>query len=161
MLFLIFADGHMCSPVDKYVGGLQHWIGKQADAHAFAVLTSLILKLRHPVEPADARGAKQHPREFSMAGHTRLVEQDRTVGINAARDQCRGHFAGVCRQRGGIIIHCNCVQIGKEIQAVALHFILHLHPVFNRTQIIAKMQIPRGLNAGNDAHQLAFLRLKY
>ena len=150
MLFLVIADGHMGGIVQQHIGGLQHGIGEQRDAGAFAVLAGLVLELRHPVQPAHARGAVQQPLQLGMGGHTGLVEQGRLVRIDARCDQRGGHFARTGAQGRRIMRHGYGVQIGQEEQAFA--FILHLHPVDDRAEIIAEMEIAGGLDAGDDAH---------
>jgi hypothetical protein len=40
----------------------------------------------------------------------------------------------------------------EEALALRIHFILHPHPVANRAQIIAQVQIAGRLDAGKDAH---------
>src|SRR3546814_9857837 len=56
------------------------------------------------------------------------------------------------------------VQIGEEKEALTafVHFVLHPHPIPDRAQIIAQMEIAGRLNAGKDAHVLkSFLTLQY
>ena len=46
------------------------------------------------------------------------------------------------------------VEIGEKEKTFPL--ILHFHPVFDRTQIIAKMEITGGLDTRNCTHDLTF-----
>ena len=92
-----------------------------------------------------------------MAGHTSLVEQDRTVGINPARDQRRRHFTRVRGELGRFIIHGDRMEIGEELKSFAVNAVLHRHPIADRAEIIAEVEISRWLNAGDDAHDWVFL----
>ena len=87
-----------------------------------------------------------------MGGHARLVEQDRTVSINSARDQRRRHFARVRGEIGRLIIHGDRMEIGEEIEVFAVNAVLHRNPIADRAEIIAEVEISRWLNAGDDAH---------
>jgi hypothetical protein len=147
MLFLVVTDGNVRRLIEQHVGRLQHRIGVKADARAFAVLARFFLELRHAVEPADARGAEQQPCELGMRGDASLVEQDRLGRIDPGRHQRRRHLARVRGQLGGIVIDGDRVEIGEEIEFLARHLVLHAHPVADRAQIIAEMQISGGLDA--------------
>jgi len=93
-----------------------------------------------------------------MGGDAGLVEEDRPVRIDSGGDQRRHHLAAIGGQFRRVIVHGNGVQIGKEEQAFAL--VLHLHPVLDRAQIIAEMEITRGLDARYRTHCVNFLRLR-
>ena len=91
-----------------------------------------------------------------MGGYACLIEQDRFFRIDPGSNQRRDHFATVGRQFNRIIVDGDGVKIGQEKQALAL--ILHLHPVLDRAQIIAEMEISRWLDARYRPHIIDFLR---
>ena len=152
MLLLVFTHRHVRRLIQQHVGGLQNGIGKQRNARAFAVLAGLVLELGHPVEPTHPRRARQQPLQLRMGRNARLIEQDCLIGIQPAGEQRGCHLAGVCGQLLGHMRHRNGMQIREEIQA--FHFILHLHPVADRAQIIAEMKVASWLNTRNDAHRI-------
>ena len=90
-----------------------------------------------------------------MRGDARLVEDDRSIGVDARRQQGCGHFDRVLRQFGRHDGLGQRVQIGKEEQrvAVGVQRILHRHPLFDRAEIIAEVQVSGGLDARDDTHQ--------
>jgi hypothetical protein len=95
--------------------------------------------------------------QLDMGGNLRLIEQDRAFGIDAAGYQRGHHLAGVGGQLGGHMRLADRVEIGEEIQALAaigLGVILHAHPVADRAQIVAKVEVAGRLDAGDDAHEV-------
>ncbi len=155
MLFLILPHRHMGRAIEQDVGGHQHRIIVQANARALAVLARLVLELGHAVEPADARDIVEQPGQLAVRGHARLVEQDRSRGIDAAGDDRGGHFETVVGDAARIDRIGQRVQIGDEIHALAarrLDIRLHADPLLDRAKIVAEVQIAGGLDAGNDAH---------
>ena len=89
-----------------------------------------------------------------MRGDLRLVEQDAPVRIDPAGDHGRGHFQRAAVQFGRIVRHRNGMQVGEEEQALlaVLHIVLHAHPVADRPEVIAEVEIAGGLDAGNYPH---------
>ena len=71
-------------------------------------------------------------------------------------------FRAATGQLGGIVIDGDRVQVGEEEERVAALgriLVLHPHPVADRAEIIAEVEIAGRLNAGNDAHQATFFFL--
>ncbi len=87
-----------------------------------------------------------------MAGDLALVEHDVLLRIDAARDERRGHLAGVAREldRSAPDVHAlrDRVHVDDAIDAVV--GFLHLHEVDDRAEVIAEMQIARRLDARKD-----------
>ena len=158
MLFLVFAYGHMGCLIQQDVRCLQHRIGEEGNARAFAVLAGFIFELCHAIQPAHAGRSVQQPLQFGMSRYLSLIEQDRFIDVEAAGNQRSGHFPGVRGQLCRIMRHRQGVQIREEIER--FHFILHLYPIADGTQIIAEMKISRWLDAGNDTHILKPLLLR-
>ena len=146
MLLLIFADGNMGCAVDENIGGHQGGIGVEADGCVFAVLASLFLELRHPVEPAEACRAIENPGQFRVLGNLTLVEDDVLLRVDAAGDESGGHFTNICRKRFRILRDRDGVQIHDTINAVMAF--LKRHEFRDCAQIITEMQISGRLNAG-------------
>ena len=153
MLLLVLADGDVGRLIGEHVRGLEHRVGEQADARAFAVLAGLVLPLRHAVEPAHPRSAGEQPFELGMRGDARLVEQRRAVGVDARGNERGGHLDRVAGEHGGLDRDGDRVQVGEEEQTVIarLHAVLHRDPLLDRAQIVAEVEVAGGLDAGDDA----------
>src|SRR3546814_13092646 len=103
-------------------------------------------------------------RRSSDLGHTGLIKKDGTIRIDPGGNKCGGHFPDVADALLTRFMHGDAVQIGEEKEALTafVHFVLHPHPIPDRAQIIAQMEIAGRLNAGKDAHVLkSFLTLQY
>ena len=90
-----------------------------------------------------------------MRGNLRLIEQDRAFRIDPAGDERGNHFARARGQFRGDVRLADRVEIGKEEQALAparSHFVLQPDPVADRAEIIAEVEVTRGLDARDDAH---------
>src|SRR3546814_4229265 len=95
---------------------------------------------------------------------TGLIKKDGTIRIDPGGNKCGGHFPDVADALLTRFMHGDAVQIGEEKEALTafVHFVLHPHPIPDRAQIIAQMEIAGRLNAGTDAHVLkSFLTLQY
>ena len=151
---MVFAHRHVRCLIKQDIRRLEHGIGEQRDRGAFAVLARLVLELGHPAQPAHPRGTVQQPLQFGMRGNLRLVEQDRTIRIDTTGDQRSGHFQRGRVQVGRYMRHGNGMQVGQKEQALAAfrHGVLHVHPIADRPEVIAKVEIASGLDAGNDTH---------
>ncbi len=152
MLLLVFAHRHMGRLVEQHVRRLEHGIGVERDRGALAILARFVLELGHAVEPADPCRAVEQPGELAMRGHVALAEQGRFGRIDPGRDQSGGHFADPAAQACRFLVEADRVEIGEEEEAFALALILHPHPVADRAQIIAEVEVARRLDAGDDAH---------
>ena len=93
VLALVVADGDLVGVVEEDVGGHQHRIVEEADAHELLAL-GLLLELRHPPQLAERRGAVEDPRELGVGPNVALDEQQGAVGIEAGGHQPHRHAAG-------------------------------------------------------------------
>src|SRR4029077_18281287 len=76
MLLLIFPHRNMGGAINQNVGGHQGRIGVKADRSILAVLSRLLLELRHSVQPAQSRNAVEYPGKLGMLGNLALIEDD-------------------------------------------------------------------------------------
>ena len=127
MLLLVLAHRHMGRPVGQDVGRHQDRVGVEADRGVLAILPGLLLELGHAVEPAQRAHAAQHPGQLRMRRHAALREQDRTLGIDASREQGRCRLAGVGPHLRGRVQGGQRVLVDQAIDAVILR--LQPHPV--------------------------------
>src|SRR5690554_2091863 len=79
-----------------------------------------------------------------------LVEQDGFLRIHTSGNKGGNHVPAIGRQFRRIIMHGDGVQIGQKEQAFGLF--LQLYLVFDRAQIIAKVEITGRLDAGYNTH---------
>ena len=118
MLFLVFTHRNMRGFVSQNVGGLEHRIGKQADRGALGVLTSLVLELGHPLDPAHAGDAVEDPGKLDMREHRGLREDDRLGRVHTGGHEGGGDLAGLVDQRAGLDGHRDSVQVHDAEDAV-------------------------------------------
>src|SRR3546814_20195494 len=78
-----------------------------------------------------------------MGGQTGLIKKDGTIRIDPGGNKCGGHFPDVADALLTRFMHGDAVQIGEEKEALTafVHFVLHPHPIPDRAQIIAQMEI--------------------
>ena len=148
MLLLVLADRHVRRLVEQDVGRHQHRIGVEPEPGIVALLAGLLLELGHAVEPAQGREAAQEPAKLGMARDAALVEDDAAVGIDAGGDVGGGHFVRLGAELKRVLRQRERVQIDDAEDAVEIA--LEAHPVADRAEIIAEMQVAGRLDAGKD-----------
>src|SRR3989442_1904208 len=79
----------------------------------------------------------------------RLDEHDRAFGIEACRVQSDGHVDGPLGEGRGVVGLRDGVQVHDREQAIML--VLQLDPVLDGAEVVADVQLARGLDAGKDA----------
>ena len=84
-----------------------------------------------------------------MLRDPRLVEDNGAFRRNTGGDQAGRHLARALPQLSRVLRHGNGVQVHNTIDRFKT--VLQRHPVADRPQIIAKMQIAGWLNTGKDA----------
>ena len=109
MLFLVFADRHMGRLIKQNIGRHEIGVDVKPDRGFFAILAGFFLKLRHPIEPAHARHAIQHPCQFGMLRHLRLVKDNMVFRIDPGGNKSGRHFARIGGQFGRVLEHGNGV----------------------------------------------------
>jgi hypothetical protein len=154
MLLLVVADRHVGGAIKQDVGRHQHRIIVEADGSVLAVLARLLLELGHAVEPAEARDAIEHPGELGVLGDAALVEDRVLLRVDAAGEERRGDLARRATQRRRVVRHRHRVQVDDAIEAGM--GLLHLDEALQRAEIVAQMQIPGRLYAGE--HQFRKFR---
>lgn len=145
VLFLIVAHRHKIGLIEQNVRRHQRGIGEQAHVDVFRVLLRLVFELRHARQLAHIGEAVEHPSEFRVRGHMGLEIDQALVRIQA-RGQVQAHqLQAVLPQLRGILPHGDRVQIHDGIQAIV--FFLQRAKIAQRADVIAQMQVARGLNA--------------
>src|SRR5215470_14369753 len=139
MLLLVFADGHMRCAINENVGGHEVGIDVKPDRSILPVLAGLLLELRHPIEPADARDAIEHPGKLGVFGDLALVEDDVFLGVDATGKKRCGHLACGARQFARVLPDRDGVHVHDAVDAVIA--ILQRDELGDRAEIIAEMQV--------------------
>jgi hypothetical protein len=99
-----------------------------------------------PAEPGDAI---EDPGELGMGRDLALIEDDVALRIDAGGDESGGNLARAGGEFGWILPHCDRVQIDDAIDAVEV--VLQMDEVADRAEIVAEVQVSRGLHTGEDS----------
>ena len=89
--------------------------------------------------------ASENPRQLRMAADRRLIEYNAVCGIDPRCNVCCGYFSSRLPQRGWVLRNRDRVQIDDAKDAVVV--VLHSHPIADSAQIVAQVQVTRGLNS--------------
>ena len=85
-----------------------------------------------------------------MFGHLALVDQDGFRRVDAGGDKAGRKLAGVMGQLGGVLPDGDRMQVDHAIDGFELGFVLGVDKALERAQVIAQMQVARGLDPGKD-----------
>ena len=84
------------------------------------------------------------------SGTSRLAEEDGLGRVEAEREVVEGHVADVARAASvGVLDGGQGVVVGDEVEALALRPAGRC--AADRAEVVAEVQVPRGLDAGEDA----------
>src|SRR5439155_14328190 len=111
----------------------------------------LVLELRLARELTERRHRVEQPVELAVLRDVRLHEYDRPLGVEADGEQPDRHFDGPLGEARHLVRLRDGVQIDDREEAVVL--MLQRNPVLDRAEIIADVQLARGLDAGGDARR--------
>src|SRR5712691_5280770 len=148
VLELVLTHGNERCPVQEHVGRLQHGIVQQARRHALLALR-LVLELRLALELAERRDGVEQPVQLSMLGHVGLHEHDAPLRVESRGQEADRHVERALPQGRHVVRLGDGVQVHDTEQALVL--VLQPDPVLHRTEIVADVQLARGLNAGEHA----------
>jgi hypothetical protein len=93
--------------------------------------------------------------ELGVLRHERLDEERRALRVEAGAQPVGEHLDRVAGHLRGVVVVGEGVPVRDEIEAVVR--VLHLHPVVERPQVVAEVDLPRRTHPG----QHAFLRLRH
>mmetsp|Transcript_14616 Transcript_14616/g.61732 ORF Transcript_14616/g.61732 Transcript_14616/m.61732 type:complete len:347 (+) Transcript_14616:1728-2768(+) len=150
VLPLILAHGHDVRVVEQDIARHEHRIVQQSHAHVLARLTRLLLELDHLLEPADWRRAVEQPAQLGVRRHVRLDEDVGALGVQPGGEvDGRGRPGGLDKLLRVMSSGGDGVEVDDAVEGVEL--LLHLHPVFDRAEVVTEVDGARGLDAGEDA----------
>ncbi len=148
VLFLVFSDGNVISPINQNVRRLQNGVHKQTRRDKRLIvfclnLVAFVLELRHFLQLAIRRCATQNPTQFRMFGNERLYEQ--IFSFDAASEQLKRHFPSIIAQIRRFVRRSHRVIIDNAVEATVLR--LQIDPILHCAKVIAEVQIARRLYA--------------
>ena len=137
---------------------LMFWLRRRARAlrpprQRPAEAADLVAGLAQRVREGDRIGVApaQWPADLPAADHHRLGALDQQpVRIEAEREVAGGEVAHELAQPGCILDRGQSVEVGQEV--VALVLILQTDELADRAEVVADVQVARGLDAGQNAH---------
>ena len=147
VLALVVADRYPVGVVEEHVGGLQHRVVEQPDAHGL-LPARLLLELRHPAHLAERGDGVEDPCELGVLPHVALHEQDAALGVDA-----HGHQQGPHRERRApqllrLVRNGDRVQVDHAVHALV--GVLVGDPMAKRPEQVAQVGGAGGLDARED-----------
>jgi hypothetical protein len=149
VLLLVLAHRDPVGAVEDDVRGLQHRVGEQPGVHVVGLVLALVLELRHTVQVAQRRQAREHPGELGVLRHVGLHEHRGALRIHARREHSDRHFADGAPQRVGIRTLRQRVEVHDAEERLVL--LLQPDPVDQGAEVVADVQVSGRLDAGHDA----------
>ena len=107
---------------------------------------ALILELGHTAQLTELGVTVENPAHHRVIGVVALDEERRFVDVDAARHDGGVHVDDVLAERGRILAHSDGMQVSQRVNAVVVGILLHPHPVFNRSKIVAESDRTAGLD---------------
>jgi hypothetical protein len=148
VLLLIFADRNVRRAIEQDVGCHQHRIREESGANFAALRFGFFLELRHALQLAHRRDARQIPGQLAVLAHVALHEQPRFRGIDAGGNEHHRRLENLSAQHLRLLRNGERVHV-DETENV-LRVILSGHPLFDRAEIVADVDRTGGLNAGKN-----------
>src|SRR5690606_32090579 len=97
---------------------------------------------------AHAGDAVEYPGELRVLRHPALVEDDVLQGVDAGREEGRGHLARSAHQLGRVLPDRDRVEVDHAIDAVVA--LLQGDEALDGAEIVAEVEIAGRLDAGKD-----------
>ncbi len=151
VLHLVLPHGDGVRLVDEDVRRLEHGVQEEAGPHGL-LLAGLVLELGHAGEVPQGGEGGEDPGELGVLGHVGLDEEGDPLGVKPRRHVDQGGLKGALGQGGGVV--------GEGVgEGVVVHdaeegfppqLFPDLHPLLDGPQVVADVDFPRGLDAGED-----------
>ncbi len=160
VLALVVADRDFLGVVQQDVGGHEHRIVEQADAHetlrALVDLVALLLELRHTAQLAERRDAVQQPRQLGVRSYVALQEQQAAVAAEAGCHHHRGHVPGEGGQLRWVVGGRERVEVDHAEDRIVVSGCIRpgrrllVGPAPYRAEVVAERHLAGGLDARKD-----------
>ena len=147
VLSLVLTHGHGVRSIDENVSRLENRVVEQSYGDRIVPLR-FVLVLGHPFEITDRSHGIEEPSQLDVLGHVGLNEEGASLGIEANRQEADRHTQGPGRELGRVVLPENRVQIHDRVKALV--FVLHVDPLSESPQVIAQVDLSRGLNPTED-----------
>ena len=141
MRHLVFTDRHLGGAVDQDIRALQQRITEKAVSAQvfFRELFLLILVGRHALQPAQRGDHRQQQMQLGVFRHSGLNEQRGACRIDAGSQPVHHHVPHILLDDlRRVVMRGQRVPVRHEEQAFV--FVLHLHPIFQHTVVMAQVQ---------------------
>ena len=145
---LVLADRHQRRLVDDDVAGLQDRVRQQPVVDVVRLALLLLLVCRRPLQPADRRDRGEQPGELGVLGPVALDEQRAALGVEAEREEARGHVARARAKQVRLVGARQRVVVDDAVDRLVL--VLQAHVVADRTELVPEVDHARRLD-GEDA----------
>jgi hypothetical protein len=157
VLALVVAHRHPVRVVGEDVGGHEHRVVEQPDAHrlvpARAFPVGLVLELGHPAQLAHGGHAVEDPGELGVLAYVALHEQGAALRVESGREQEHHGAPGGVGEGGRLVGHGHRVEVDDAVEGVGggRDVVLRGDPVPNRAQVVAEVLLAGGLDAREHA----------
>ena len=159
MLLLVFAHRHLVGFVDEDIRRHERRVGQQSGIHVVRVLTHLVLERGHTLQFAEIGVHVEEEVELDGFGQVALQIYRSLVRIESGGEVGSHYLAGVAVDAARCGVGGQRVVVGDE--EIAVVFLLHLHEVAQRSEVVAQMQVASRADAAADDvslfHILSFL----
>ncbi len=144
MLALVVSDRHPVGVVEQDVGRHEHRVGEQVDTHGLRV-GRLLLELRHPLELSVGRRRPEQPGQLGVLRHMALDEHRAERRVDSHREEPVRKVQGPLCERHRIVLDRKSVEVDDGVKSLV--DVLVRDPVAQGSEIVAEMDVPRGLHA--------------
>ena len=152
VLALVVADGHPVGVVEEHVGGHEHRVVEQPDAHRLPS-AGFLLELRHPLEFAERGHAVEDPGELGVLRHVALDEQGAALRVEAGGQEEHRRTARRRREVRRIVRKGHRVEVDHAVKgrvgrrAVALG----VDPLAHGAEVVAEVDLSGRLDSREHA----------
>ncbi len=152
VLLLIASDGDLVRVVDEDVGGHEHRVREEA-CIGREPFRDLVLVGRRALEEPHRRDGEENPEELGDLGNVGLAKERhvRVRWIEAEREVVERDVARQLAELVGVTHGGQRVEVRDEDEALVARR-LKLEKLRNRAEVIAEVDLARGLDAGKNTH---------
>jgi hypothetical protein len=152
VLHLVLPHGHGVRLVDEDVRRLQHGVHEEPAPDSL-LLGRLVLELGHAGQVPKGSEGGEDPGQLRVLGHVGLDEEGHLLGVQPRRHVDQGRLKGALGQGGGVVGQGvgEGVVVHDAEESVPAQLLPDLHPLLDGPQVVADVDLPRGLDAGEDA----------
>ena len=136
VLLLVCAYGHLVSLIEQNVARHQRGVGEQSGVDIVGVFFGLVLELGHARKLAELGVAVEYPCKLRVGVDVALNEEQALFHVDAAGEDRSVGVDDVLAHLSGVLSDGDGVKVCERVDAAV--FLLHLHPVADRSEIVAQ-----------------------